>query len=255
MKNFWSIVNQVIDDSDVLLLLLDARLVNETRNEEVERKVKRQGKPLIYVITKCDLADREATEKYKKELYPSVFVSAKEHLGTTMLRDMILMEAKRAKLDKRQIKVGVLGYPNVGKSSLINAMKGRKAASTSVLSGHTKHIQKIRADNRIMLIDTPGVIPYKEKDTLKHAFIGTIDFSKAKEPDITVMELMLKFPGRIETFYGVEIKEDKEETLIEISKKKNMLKKGGMPDLDRTARMILKDWQKGEITPNKAYAL
>jgi len=253
MKNFWSIVNNVIDDADILLLLLDARLVDETRNEEVESKVKRQKKPLIYVITKCDLADKESVEKYKKELYPSVFVSAKEHFGTTMLRNTILMEAKRAGI-KTELRVGVLGYPNVGKSSLINAMKGRKAASTSVLSGHTKHIQKIRADNRIILIDTPGVIPYQEKDPVKHTFIGTIDFNKAREPDIMSMELMMKFPGRIEKYYGVEINEDKEETLYAIAKKKCMLKKGGLPDLERTARMILKDWQKGVITPDKAYA-
>ena len=64
-KNFWKIVNDVIQDSDVLLLLLDARLVKETRNKEIEEKVKKAGKTLIFVVTKSDLANKDDVEKYK----------------------------------------------------------------------------------------------------------------------------------------------------------------------------------------------
>jgi len=240
-------VNQVIKDADVLLLILDARLVEETRNKEVEDKVQGSNKPLIYVMTKCDLVDKEDLTRYRSTLKPSVFISSTKHLGTTKLRDRILIETQRAGIEKRRIKVGVLGYPNVGKSSLINAMTGRKAAPTSILSGYTKGVQKVRADNRIMFLDTPGVIPYKEKDFVKHAMIGTIDFARIKEPDIAVMEMMIQFPGRVEEFYGVEIKEDIDETLEEITIKKNILKKGAQPDTLRMARIILKDWQKGVI--------
>ncbi len=245
MPNFWRMVNKVIIQADILLMTLDARLVDETRNQEIEDKVKYLNKPLIYVITKCDLADKAEVEKHKKELGLAVFVSAKEHHGIKMLREKILIEAKR--IGKKEVRVGVLGYPNVGKSSLINAMKGRKAASTSSLSGHTRGLQNVKADNRIMLIDTPGVIPYQEKDFMKHAFIGTIDFVKTKEPDLVVMGLMERFPGKIESFYGVKEKEDKEETIEEIALKSNTLKKGGIPDTMRMAKTILKDWQKGAI--------
>ena len=238
-------VNKVIIQADILLMTLDARLVDETRNQEIEDKVKYLNKPLIYVITKCDLADKAEVEKHKKELGLAVFVSAKEHHGIKMLREKILIEAKR--IGKKEVRVGVLGYPNVGKSSLINAMKGRKAASTSSLSGHTRGLQNVKADNRIMLIDTPGVIPYQEKDFMKHAFIVTIDFVKTKEPDLVVMGLMERFPGKIESFYGVKEKEDKEETIEEIALKSNTLKKGGIPDTMRMAKTILKDWQKGAI--------
>ena len=238
-------VNKVIIQADILLMTLDARLVDETRNQEIEDKVKYLNKPLIYVITKCDLADKAEVEKHKKELGLAVFVSAKEHHGIKMLREKILIEAKR--IGKKEVRVGVLGYPNVGKSSLINAMKGRKAASTSSLSGHTRGLQNVKADNRIMLIDTPGVIPYQEKDFMKHAFIGTIDFVKTEEPDLVVMGLMERFPGKIESFYGVKEKEDKEETIEVIALKSNTLKKGGIPDTMRMAKTILKDWQKGAI--------
>lgn len=248
MANYWYVVKEVIKDADILLLVLDARLINETRNYEIEEKVRLNDKPIIYVISKCDLVDKTFLEKKKKELSPCVFISAREHQGTAILRERILIEARKAYPDKNMVTVGVLGYPNVGKSSLINAMKGKKAARTSILSGYTKGVQKIRS-SRITFLDTPGVIPYMEKDYLKHAFIGTIDFTKAKEPDLIAMELMLAFPGQIEAFYGVEVKEDKEETLEEIAMDKKVLKKGGIADIDRASRMILKDWQKGIIPP------
>lgn len=247
MANFWRLVNDVISDADVLLLLLDARLVDETRNLEIEDKVKRAGKPLIYVITKCDLVDKADAEKHKKYLKPCVFVSATMHHGTTLLREKILIEAKRMNHEHKTVRVGVLGYPNVGKSSLINAMKGKRSAPTSMMSGYTKSVQNIRADNRVMFIDTPGVIPYQEKDELKHSFIGTIDFTKSKEPDMIILELMERFPGIIEKYYHVDVKDDKEETLEDITVKQHILIKGGKPDTVRMARMILKDWQKGLI--------
>ena len=245
MPQFWKVVNDVIKDADVLLLLLDARLIYETMNAEIENKVRKAGKPLIYVITKSDLADKNVIEKWKRQIKPCVFVSAKEYHGLKMLRNRILIEGKRNLVDK--VTVGVLGYPNVGKSSLINSMRGRKSAPTSILSGYTKGLQKIKSDNKITFLDTPGVIPYQEKDEVKHSLIGTIDFTKTREPDMIVMELMGKFPGKIEAFYDVAQDEDPELTIEHISMKNNVLKKGGKLDIMRMSRMILKDWQKGVI--------
>ena len=247
MANFWNIGNKVIYDADILLLILDARQIDETRNNEIEDKVKRLKKPLIYVITKSDLVDKEVAERHKKSLKNSVFVSAKFHHGTKILRDRILIAGKRAYKDKEKFKVGVLGYPNVGKSSLINAMKGKKAARTSILSGYTRGVQNVRMDNKITMIDTPGVIPYQEKDAEKHILTGTIDFTKTKDPELAVMTIMSKYPGKIESYYEVVQKEDPEEVLEEIALKKNILIKGGKPDTQRASRMILKDWQKGDI--------
>ncbi len=243
MKKFWTAVNKVISTADILLLLLDARLIEETRNKEIEDKVKKAGKPLIYVITKSDLVDKSKLEKYKKKIRPCAFISAKLYQGTNKLRERILIEGSRA-YRKEKFRVGVLGYPNVGKSSLINAMKGSRSASTSSASGHTKGVQNIKADNRIMFIDTPGVIPYKEKDTLKHASIGTIDYNKAKDPDLIVLDLVKKFPGKIESHYKINSEDD---IIEEIALKRNLLKKGGEADIMRAARQILKDWQEGKI--------
>lgn len=244
-RSFWKIVNSVIEQADILILLLDARLIEETRNLEVEMKVKDAKKPLIYVITKCDLVDKKTLEKL--DLKPSVFISSKEYHGTTILRDRILTEGHRAYKDKEVFTVGVLGYPNVGKSSLINAMKGKKAAPTSSVSGFTKGIRKVKSDNKIMFLDTPGVVPYQEKNDSKHALIGTLDFNQVDNQDVIVMELMEKYPGRIEKNYGVPVSSELEETLEAIAQKKNLLKKKGELDIERTAKMILKDWQTGKI--------
>ncbi|MBU0666213.1 MAG: GTPase [Nanoarchaeota archaeon] len=264
MANFWHIVNNVIRDADVLLLLLDARLVNETRNLEIEKKVKAAGKPLIYVITKCDLVENKDFEdahkevlfdapkkkllvEYKKELKPCVFVSAIKYYGVTILRERILIEANKHKIKSSPIKVGVLGYPNVGKSSLINAVSGGSGAPTSMMSGYTKGLQKIKCDNRIMFLDTPGVIPFMEKESEKHSMIGSVDFTKVKEPDLAVMKIMEQFPGKVEAYYDVPVIDDFEATLENITISKNIIKSGNQPNIDKMARTILKNWQKGNI--------
>ncbi len=245
MANFWDLVNKVIRNADILLLVLDSRMAESTRNLEIEDKVAQSGKPLIYVLNKCDLVDKEYIEKYKKTLPNSIFVSAKEHLGTTKLRQKIFINASRLKID--EIKVGVLGYPNVGKSSIINALKGKGSTPTSSVSGYTKALQNVNVGGKITLIDTPGVIPYKEHDGVKHNMIATIDHIKEKDPDVVAQKLMQEFPGSIEQCYGMEIIDDKEETLELIAKKFNMMLKGNEPDVMRAARKILYDWQTGKI--------
>src|SRR3989344_341880 len=171
MTTYWTLVKEVIHRADILLEVLDARLPDETRNPELEGKIKEIGKKIIFVMNKSDLVSQDIMEKEKKRLQkisPTVFVSSKLHQGTKMLREEILKN-----VSKDQIKVGVLGYPNVGKSSIINVLKGKKSAPTSSFSGYTKGLMDVRITSRIMLVDTPGVIPYMERNEFKHALIGT----------------------------------------------------------------------------------
>jgi ribosome biogenesis GTPase A len=247
MANFWDVVNKVIREADILLLVMDSRLSLETRNEEVENKIIKTGKPYLFVLTKCDLIDQELSEKLKKEIKPSLFVSSTEYHGLKMLREKIIVLGKKHFPENKSYTVGILGYPNVGKSSLINAMCGRSSAGVSSVSGFTKGVQKIRSDNTILFLDTPGVVPYSEKNDEKHAMIGTTDYNKVKEPDLSVLNLMNAFPGKIESFYEIPIEMDGEEKIELIAKKRNILKKGGMPDIERMSRKILKDWQEGTI--------
>ncbi|PIN78790.1 GTPase [Candidatus Woesearchaeota archaeon CG10_big_fil_rev_8_21_14_0_10_34_8] len=249
MPNFWRIVNAVIDKSDVLLEILDARLPYLTRNKEVEEKVGMTGKKLILVLNKADLIDQKTAEKYKKELskeYPVVFVSSTEHHGTKMLREKILIACK-----KESIVVGVLGYPNTGKSSVINVLKGRKSASTSSQSGHTRGLQKIRITNRILMLDSPGVLPFTEKDETKHVLIGTT--TNVKDPDVYACEIIKIYPYVIAKHYDVESYSDEYDLLEKIAEKRNMKIKGGEVDVDRAARMVIRDWQTGKIKLNSSF--
>ncbi len=249
MVNFWSIVNDVIDKSDILLEVLDCRLPDMTRNAEVEGKVKRAGKKLILVLNKADLIGQRTAEKEKRKFtkeYPVVFVSTREHQGTKLLREAILKNT-----DKQEITVGVLGYPNTGKSSIINVLKGRKAAPTSPQSGHTRSLQRIRVTARIMMLDTPGVVPFIEKDEVKHVLIGSIMHSDVQNADLSACEIIKHCNGIDEAiilkYYDVPAAPDEFSLLEAIARKRNIIGKGGVFDVERAARLVIQDWQMGKI--------
>ena len=143
MASFWQHVNDVIEKADIIIEVLDARMISQTRNIEVEHKVKESKKILLYCINKCDLVDPEKTKKLSHFLKPGVFISSTQKLGTTILKKKIL-ELGHGK----PVLVGVVGYPNVGKSSVINALSGRGAARTSSQSGFTRGLQKVKVDNK-----------------------------------------------------------------------------------------------------------
>jgi len=237
MARFWTHVKRVIRDADILIEVLDSRHVEESRNREIEDKVLESGKRLIYVINKVDMVDLDTIKIYKKLLHPCVLVSSRDKLGTTLLLKKIL-EVSRGK----DCTVGILGYPNVGKSSLINALSGKHAASTSSRSGHTKGQQKVRLNNKIMLLDSPGVYPYKDHNETKHALISAVDYSQLKDPYEAVCKLHEEHP---DFFFQWSQYADIDDILEDVAKQKNLLKKGGDIDEDRVCRYIVKVWQQG----------
>jgi ribosome biogenesis GTPase A len=246
MRNYWKIVKKVIGKSDVILILLDSRMVPESRNKDIEANVIATGKPFIYVLTKCDLISKAESEVLKRDFNPCVFVSATKYHGLNLLRERINILATRAHIKRAKTRVGVLGYPNVGKSSLINAMTGRSSAQTSIVSGHTKAMKYVAVEN-LLFVDTPGIIPLGERGDIANALIGAVDFSKETDPDLVVMLLFDRFPGRLEKFYGVETDEDREVIIERVALKRNIIKRGGVADIKRASVMILKDWQTGKI--------
>ena len=243
MARFWKHVNEVLEQSDILIEVLDARHVEESRNIEIEHKVKNMNKILLFVINKVDLADKKQTEKYKKILRPSVFISSTKKFGTTILKKKIRELAKG-----KEATVGVLGYPNVGKSSLINALSGRHAARTSAKSGFTKGMQKVRVDNNILLLDAPGVYPYGEKNDFRHAKIAAIDANQIKDPEEIALMFIQDKNKLIKQFYKVpEEITDPDDILEYIANSSNLFIKGRRPDIDRAAKMLIRDWQTGKM--------
>lgn len=255
---FPKLVRDVIRTSDIILEVLDARFIEKTRNIELENIIKQLNKKLIYVINKSDLVDiKELKEKLEiLGLSPYVLFSCKAKRGTKELRTKIKIEVKRIDL-KDRARVGIVGYPNTGKSSMINLLSGKGSAAVSPTSGFTKGIQKIRLTKEILLLDTPGVVPEKEDFTRsaevmkKHAEIGVQTADRVKNPDMAVLSIMKSYPNLLEDFYKIPANGDAEILIEEVGRKNNFLAKGNKIDVDRTARFILKDWQSGKIRIKK----
>lgn len=156
----WSLIKELISSSDVVLEVVDIRDPVNTRSIKLESLVLNSGKSLIVVLNKSDLVPREVAERWKEYFkslgFKSVYISARDRLGTKVLRSEI------NRMVKRPLVIAVVGVPKVGKSTLINTLKGRHSASTSSLPGspgYTAKSQLYRIGRDVYLIDTPGLIP------------------------------------------------------------------------------------------------
>jgi len=267
-KAVEEVVMPVVNSSDIVLEILDARFIDETRNKEIEERITKQNKKIIYVLNKIDLVSLgELHKKIELEnLRPYILFSCKERKGLRELRNRIKIEAKRILKDKRDLPsdfkylhlayVGVIGYPNTGKSSVINMLMGKTVAPSSPIAGFTKGMQKLKLSENIMLLDTPGIIPREENsqvytaDLKKHGIIGVETWQKVRQPDMIVIAIMQEYPGVLEKHYNIEAKGDADVLIQELGRQKHFLKKGGIIDSDRTSRLIVKDWQAGKIKPS-----
>jgi hypothetical protein len=255
-----SLAKKIVQNSDIILEILDARFIQETRNKELEEEIERKKKRIIYVLNKADLINK-TNLNLPQEMTPYVLVSSTLRKGVKELRDRIKREAKGINKEKdneteetfQKVTVGVIGYPNTGKSSLINTLIGKSSAGVGSDAGFTKSIQKIKLSQSIVLIDSPGIIPEKEYSTQDREKItlntklGARSYSQVKEPELVVANLIKSYPKLLEKFYKIDAKGDPEVLLEELGKRKGFLKKGGEINEDTTARLVIKDWQTGKI--------
>jgi len=242
-RKFW----RAIKEADVVVEVLDPRDPESFRIKSVEKKLVEMGKKLILVINKADLVPREILEDWKRLLskeYPTLYISARYRKGTGRLRKLILKVAGKKKL----VKVAIVGYPNVGKSTIINILKGSHSAPTGALPGVTRHLQILRR-GRIRIIDTPGVFPIE--DELSLIYKGSIRIENLDDPVNSCSELLKKIleldKNAIKRAYGIESKNPLE-IIRSFAEKRKRYKKGGELDLETAARIIIKDWLDGKIT-------
>ena len=249
------LVKDIIKISDIVLEVLDARFIQETRNKELEKLIQSQGKKIIYVLNKSDLVDLKSKilEVGLLEISSYIFVSCKTRKGISELRDNIKIEAKKLHITGRKVQVGIIGYPNTGKSSLLNIISRKSSAKTSSDAGFTKGVQKISLTHDIVILDTPGLIPVSEyshirEDAIKKQVkVGARTLDKIRDPEMIIFELMRTHSTQIEKFYGIDAKGDTEVLIEQLGRKRNFLRKGGIVDEDRTSRTIINDWQEGRI--------
>jgi ribosome biogenesis GTPase A len=247
-KGYWTLVKDIIKKSDVVLEVLDARFTALTRIEELERFVSSCNKPLIFVINKADIVSEATIASIRKHYLDCdyVIISSKFSRG---IHDLVIRIKTRTKMENAR--VAVIGYPNTGKSSLINRLSRNGKALTSSESGFTKGLQLIIGRGNLRLFDTPGVVPFQDRDETRLGLVSGISPSKLKDPDIVaygLIEIFIKNnPSELEKVYGLDTKLSPEDLLTEFGKKSNMLMKHGLIDEKRAAIQLLNDWHKGKI--------
>ena len=245
MRTLFSKFLKSIKDADVILEVLDSRDPLGTRCIKLEKILK--NKRIILVLNKGDLVPFEVLKRWKKALedkYPVVFISAKKRLGLSRLWNIL----RKYKNSKKMIKVAVIGYPNVGKSTIINILKGKYSASTSPVAGWTKHIQLFRATRWLRVLDTPGIISVNEKYMVNTGFI--LSPKALKNPILYAIKLLniglKKDPDIIKKTYNIDEK-DPEKILSILAIRRGFLGKGGKVIIDEAARTIIRDWYNGKL--------
>jgi len=270
---YWDLVKRIINESDIVLEVLDSRVVELSRNEDVEKLVEEIDRPLIYVVNKSDLVSKESLNsqiKNLKEKGEVVYVSTKMRGGTKVLlytikkvfkkygkryeslKDPSNSYKSKFRETKADIVVGVLGYPNVGKSSIINSLAHRKKVKVGKKAGTTHGIHWIRINPFIKLIDSPGVIPLKKDDEIRYGLIGAKDTERLRHPDVVAHALIKLFLQndikKLEKHYDVKFEsDDVYEIVNKIAERRRFFLKGGELDENKVAALILKDWQTGSL--------
>ena len=247
-QGFWIVVKDMIRRADVVLEILDARMPDLTRNRRLEQYVAMSGKRLILVLNKKDIISPTAIKNIEKNYAGQDYalVSSRGHKGMSRFIGAIKSKAK-----KSELKVAFIGYPNTGKSSLINQLSKGGKAKTSLESGLTRGVQLIAGKGNLMLIDTPGVVPYEDREEAILGLTSAVSPDKLHDPQAVAYELLGIFkksnPNALEKEYGMNPDLDAEELLLEFGKKMGMLLKGGIADERRAAIKLLTDWHNGKI--------
>ena len=251
-------ITESLSQTDVIIELLDARIPSSSRNPLIEELVK--DKKRIIIINKSDLADPVITNKWTMYFNNLPGITAIALSSTTdknpgkivnMCRDLCKEEVW---FTRRPVRAMIAGIPNVGKSTLINKIKGKKKADVSNKPAVTKRFQRVSISNNFELIDTPGVLwPKFEDQTVgyKLAILGSIKDSILDIQDIArfAYEYMEEHYGeRIKTRFKIdELPEESQEGITLIGRKRGFLLKGGTVDYDRSCRLLIQEIRDGKL--------
>ena len=160
----------------------------------------------------------------------------------------LLKNYARSQNVKKTIVVGVIGYPNVGKSSIINSLKRSKAANVSANPGCTKTLQTIKLDHHISLIDSPGVLFAPGESQADLVLRNCVKVEQMEDPISAVVDLVSKVPAEsLMEVYRIAAFSSPQEFISHVAHKRGKLKAGGVPNLAAAATGILKDWTNGVI--------
>ncbi|KAL4857344.1 Nuclear/nucleolar GTPase 2 [Chlorella vulgaris] len=254
-KRIWGELYKVVDSSDVIIQVLDARDPNGTRCRHLEQHLKRNArhKHMLLLLNKCDLVPAWVTKRWLHTLsreFPTLafHASITNPFGKGSLLSL-LRQLARLRTDKQYISVGLVGYPNVGKSSVINTLRSKKVCKVAPVPGETKVWQYITLMKRIFLIDCPGVVYNKNQDSQTDTVLkGVVRVENLEDATEHVDQVLVRVkPEYLRRAYKLSEWSDTEDFLAQVARMSGKLGKGGEPDLNTAARMVLNDWQRGKI--------
>ena len=248
IMGFWPLTKQVVRSSDIILLICDVRMPELSRNIELEKIATFYGRRIILIFNKIDIVSQKYLSFVKSKYREAFFVSGTRNIGVNELKKYLLIMTKKMKL--KEPKIGVVGYPNVGKSAIINALAKRARTKVSKHAGTTKGIQWIRV-GVLLIFDSPGVIPF-EDDALTLGVFGAKNSENIKNVErvaFEIIKIFINYDKKIfEDLYNIFVDIDNYWNIFEeIGKKKGFLLSGGRVDERRAALLIIKDWQSGNL--------
>ncbi|KAI0506465.1 P-loop containing nucleoside triphosphate hydrolase protein [Xylaria bambusicola] len=289
------VFKQVVEQADVVLYVLDARDPESTRSKEVERMVMAAangGKRLMFVLNKIDLIPPNVLKDwlaYLRRYFPTLPLRASKSAPNSQTfnhRDLTVQSTSAtlfkslksfaaSKQLKRAISVGVIGYPNVGKSSVINALlsglggRGKAACPAGAEAGVTTSIRAVKIDSKLTLLDSPGIVFPSTADSdnpkrtavEEHAHLILLNAIPPKQIDdpIPAVSLLLKklssspeLSQKLLDVYDLPplMSTDGDSTtdfLVQVARKRGRLGRGGVPNLPAAAMTVITDWRDGRV--------
>ena len=247
---------------DLVIELVDARVPISSRNPDIDELGKNKAR--LILLNKSDLAEdkwNDAWSEYFREKgFSVVKVNSKKGGGIKSINGVI-QEACKEKIERdrkrgilnRPVRAMVVGIPNVGKSTFINALAGKACAKTGNKPGVTKGKQWIRLNKNVELLDTPGILWPRFEDQavgLKLAFIGSIkdEILQTEELAAELVTFMNKnYPGVLESKYNVEEDTDPYGMIARIAKSRHCLVRGNELDTEKASVLLMDDFRNGRL--------
>lgn len=247
---------------DLVIELVDARTPLSSRNPDIDELAKNKARMIL--LNKSDLADERANQAWVSYFQEKGFVvlkiNSQSRAGMKNVMPLVqeackekIERDKRRGIKNRPIRAMVVGIPNVGKSTFINAFAGKAAAKTGNKPGVTKGKQWIRLQKNLELLDTPGILWPKFEDQKtgeRLAMIGSMndEVIVLEELSLEVIDYIRnRYPGLLKERYDIEEQGEKIELLDRIVERRNCYKKGKEPDYHKAANFLLDDFRSGRI--------
>lgn len=250
-------IAKVMDEVDVIIEVLDARLPQSSENPLVDTL--RKGKPAVKLLNKSDLADEKITQQWLDYFnsLPDTKAIALDHTQKKQInriaelcKQMVLSRSSSG----RPVRAMIMGIPNVGKSTLINALLGRKIAKVGNEPAVTKSQTRFTTKNGMALSDTPGILWPKIEDPdsgYRLAASGAIKDTAIEHEDVAIFAagfMKDDYPERlVERFKFKEMPETSEAVLDEIGRRRGCLRPGGIVDRNKASTLLLNEIRSGKL--------